>query len=175
MIETLTEYPAVYSMNRLLEGGRVKLCPVTPYTSFRVEDMEITTVESNHRASKGEFALNYLFDRGEKGKLLYVLDSGLWSERNISFLSGAGADTLVMEGTRGSEPEPREGTHLNAEHFLEQVENFMRAGILKPDANIYVTHINQVNHFSHEEYQAYCSANSPYAITVAFDGMHIDR
>lgn len=175
MIKSLTEYPAVYSMNKLFEMGRVKLCPVTPYTTFTVGDMKITTVESNHKASKGEFAINYLFDRGEKGKLLYVTDSGLWSEKNVSFLAGAKADTLIMEGTMGSVSTPRDGGHMNAEHFVEQVAAFMENGVLKPDAKVYMTHINQVNRFSHEEYQAYCDTHSRYPITIAYDGMKIDR
>jgi len=163
-----------HTIDGLISMGRLKFIPIRPYTSFLAGETEVFTVESNHRVSNEELAVNYLFNRGQKGKFLYATDTGLYSQKNIDILRGAGADYLIMEGTFGSLPQSRDSTHLNAEHFVEQVDKFGQAGIIKPDAKIYVTHINQCNTFSHEEYQYYLHRNSSYNITVGYDGMVIE-
>ena len=158
-------------LKKLTSMGRVEFHPVMPYAEFEAGGMKIFTVESNHHVRQNEYALNYLFDRGDRGTLFYVADSGVYSDKNIEILSGAKADFLVMEGTFGSLPRERSSGHLNAEFFVEQVEIFARSGIIKTDARIFVTHINQCNTFSHEEYQSYLNEKSGFDITVAYDGM----
>lgn len=160
-------------LSKLRDTGRLQLLPVVPYTWFKAADMNIFAIETNHNGHMGEKAINYLFDRGKEGKLLYACDTGLYSEHNLEALQNQKADILIMEGTLGSKDTGRDGGHMNADHFLEQVDNLLRVGALKPDAQVYVTHINQVQTFSHEEYQRYMTLNSQALITVAFDGMRI--
>ena len=159
--------------SRLEEKGRLELKPVKPYAWFEAAGMRVFAIESNHRANEGELAINYLFDRGEKGKLLYACDTGLYEAHNLEALKGQQADMLIMEGTMGNIQLDKSNGHMNAEHFVEQVENLMAAGALKEDARIFVTHINQVQSFSHAEYQQYLSRNSKANIVVAYDGMRV--
>lgn len=160
-------------LERLMDAGRVTFQPVRPYEPFKAGGMRIFPVESNHRVNDGEYALNYLFDRGPDGKLLYVADAGLYNTRNLEALRGAGASRLVMEGTFGSQELDEASPHLNAAHFIIQVERFVQAGIIRPDAAVYVTHINQCNTFTQTEYQTYMESHARRRITVAYDGMEI--
>ena len=166
-------YNGDFEMDKLLSAGRLEFHPVKPYVHFEAGNMKVFAVQSNHRVNRNEWALNFLLDHGNEGKLLYALDTGFYSDRNLEALRGANADYLIMEGTFGSLSLKMDSAHMNAEHFVEQVENFAKASIIKPDAKIYVTHINQCNTFSHEEYQSYVNSHSDFNITVGYDGMII--
>ena len=134
--------------------------------------MEVFAIESNHTAhGPNEHALNYVFSR-EGEKLLYAADTGLYSEENLRALAGMGIQTLVMEGTFGDVPvNPETATHLNAEHFVLQLQRLLDCGALAQDARVYMTHINQVQHLCHAAYQAYMDAHSPIPVVVASDGL----
>jgi phosphoribosyl 1,2-cyclic phosphodiesterase len=167
-------YPGGTGMKKLMADGRIVLREARPYEWFEADGMEIYAVESNHRGNgEDEYALNYVIKSG--GILFYVTDSGLYSQSNLDALRGTGADTLIMEGTGGSRLAGRNDGHLNAEHFIENVNAFASNDIIKNDTDIFVTHINQVNSFSHSEYQAYMTENCAYKVTVAYDGMKYDR
>jgi phosphoribosyl 1,2-cyclic phosphate phosphodiesterase len=161
-------------IEELINANRICFHKIKPYTSFIVDNMNVFSVESNHRVNKTELSVNYLFDRGEQGKLLYVLDSGIYTKKNLEVLKNAGVDVLIMEGTFGSLPVDPEFGHLNAEHFIQQTELFSQYGIIKKDTRIYVTHINQCNTFNHAEYQKYLNDHSKHNIIVASDGMEIE-
>ena len=97
---------------------------------------------------------------------------GLYSEENLRALAGMGIQTLVMEGTFGDVPvNPETATHLNAEHFVLQLQRLLDCGALAQDARVYMTHINQVQHLCHAAYQAYMYAHSPIPVVVASDGL----
>ncbi len=159
------------AMTQLEEMGRLEFHAVKPYQWFEAAGMRVFAIETNHRAHEGEKAINYLFDRGEKGKLLYACDTGLYSKENLEALRGQAADMLIHEGTLGSLHAEKDNGHMSAENLVEQVENLMAVNALKADARIFVTHINQVQTFSHEEYQRYMSRYSQANIVVARDGM----
>lgn len=162
-------------IEKLIEMGRLVLCPVEPYAWHEAAGMKLFAIESNHKANEGEQAINYVFDLGEGGRLMYALDTGLYSQANLEALRGMQVDMLIMEGTMGNVQVGRDGGHMNAEHFVEQVKNLVEVGALKADARIFATHINQVQSFSHEEYQRYLTQNSPYHIVVARDGMRVEE
>lgn len=160
-------------ISTLIDEGWITLSPVKPFTWFEANGKRVYSVESNHPGNgRDELALNYVLEKDGK-RLLYAADTGLYGERAQGALEGFGCGTLIMEGTFGSRPQQRSSGHLNAEHFIENVEAFLQRGIIKPDARVYVTHINQVNDFSHEEYQNYMDENSPVKIIVAHDGLEI--
>lgn len=158
-------------MEALCESNAIELCPVTPYEWFEAGGMRVFAVESNHCISQRELALNYLFCLPDRRKLLYVLDSGLYSEKNLVALEGQKAEMLIMEGTFGSMPVERDCSHLNAEHFIEQVHTFRERGIIAQDAQVWVTHISQVNTFDHAAYQQYVHSMSDMNIAIAHDGL----
>ncbi len=158
----------------LCEKGILRLCEVKPYECNTVGDRRVFAVESNHRGyGDGEFALNYIIEEKDGRRFMYATDTGLYSDENIAALSGFGCSTLVMEGTNGSRDTPITASHLNAKNFVENVRRFKDNGILTPDAWVYVTHINQVNKFSHDEYQAYIRDELGERAFVAYDGMEI--
>lgn len=159
-------------LETLIKRGVVVLHPFPTYEHVRVGDKDVFAIESNHTAhGPGEHALNYVF-ASESGKTLYAADTGLYSEANLRALSGMEIQTLVMEGTFGDVPvNPETATHLNAEHFVLQLRRLLDCKALAPDARVYMTHINQVQHLDHAAYQAWMDAHSPIPVVVAHDGL----
>lgn len=158
-------------IKRLCDNGWISFNALTPYEWHNIGDRRVFAVESNHCGyMAGEHALNYIIESDGR-RVMYAADTGLYSEENLCALQGFGCDVLVMEGTSGSQTVVRHASHLNAEHFVENVAKFEEYGIIKPDTAVYVTHINQVNDYNHAEYQAYLDAHSRHKITVAQDGM----
>lgn len=155
----------------LLDNGWITINPLSPYMWHEIGGKRVFAVESNHMGNaKGEYALNYIIEKGGK-RLFYVADSGLYSSLNLGVLRGMYCDALVMEGTQGSREVGRGSGHLNAEFFAENVSAFAYAGIIKPDAKIFVTHINQVNSYTRAEYQNRLDEICAMKCTVAYDGM----
>lgn len=159
-------------LGTLIKRGVVVLHPFPTYEHVRVGDKDVFAIESNHTAhGPGEHALNYVF-AGKSGKTLYAADTGLYSEANLRALYGMEIQTLVMEGTFGDVPvNPETATHLNAEHFVLQLRRLLDCKALAPDARVYMTHINQVQHLDHAAYQAWMDAHSPIPVVVAHDGL----
>lgn len=161
-------------LNSLLDHQAINFVVVEPYTQFTAGDVWGFTVQSNHRGcGENEFALNYRLDLPNGKRILYVTDSGLYSVDNLTALRGSHCDILVMEGTNGSRPAEDSATHLNAVHFCDNVRNMLDCGVIDRDTQVYVTHINQVNDFSHEEYQEYLDKNCVIPAVVGYDGMEI--
>lgn len=160
-------------LEMLIRQGKVVLHPVKPYTHFAVGDMDVFTIESNHIANgKDEHAINYIFTKKDGTKLLYACDTGLYSEENLEILKGTKLNTVVMEGTFGDVfVEGARSSHLNAENFVKQMENMLKYEVITKDTAVYMTHINQVQHLTHDAYQAYMDQNSPVKVTIAYDGM----
>ena len=159
-------------LETLIKRGVVELHSFPSYVPVRVGGMEVFAIESNHTAhGPNEHALNYVFSR-EGEKLLYAADTGLYSEENLRALAGMGIQTLVMEGTFGDVPvNPETATHLNAEHFVLQLQRLLDSGAQAQDARVYMTHITQVQPLCHAAYQAYMDAHSPIPVVVASDGL----
>ena len=159
-------------LETLIKRGVVVLPSFPPYLPVRAGGMLVLPIESNQTAhGPNEHALNYVFSR-EGEKLLYAADTGLYSEENLRALAGMGIQTLVMEGTFGDVPvNPETATHLNAEHFVLQLQRLLDCGALAQDARVSMTHINQVQHLCHAAYQAYMDAHSPIPVVVASDGL----
>ena len=173
-VQEITEESGATSYRGVLSKNVARFCALEPYKPHQIGGMEVYAVQSNHHGcGEGELALNYRLTLADGRRLLYVTDSGLYSEDNLQALKDSLCDILVMEGTNGSRTVPRDAGHLNAEHFCENVANMAVYGVIKRDAGVYVTHINQVNHFSHAEYQAYLNENCVIPAVVAYDGMTI--
>ena len=161
-------------LDELIEKGRLSIEAFTPYRWQNVGNARVFPVVSNHPGCHPEeFSLNYVIEKNGK-RLLYAADTGLYSQENLDALKNFGCDTVVMEGTYGSWIMDKSISHLTCDSYIENAENFVAAGIAKPDAKFFVTHINQCHSFNHAEYQAYMSAHSKLNITVAHDGMIVD-
>ena len=161
-------------IDEILENGWLTIQVIEPYRWYDMQDFRVFAVKSNHQGCHSqEFSLNYVIEKDGK-RILYAVDAGLYSPEVLESLQNFKCDTLIMEGTYGSLPIPRESGHLNADHFIENGKNLVACGAINRDAKIYVTHINQCHSFLHREYQAYLSANSDLNITVAYDGLRVE-
>jgi ribonuclease BN (tRNA processing enzyme) len=156
-------------------GNRVLLDVIDPYTPTVIDGMHVFAVQSNHTTSvEREFAFNYFITMEDGTKLHYACDTGLYSNRNLEALAGAGLHILIMEATFGLRPLKEDNTHLNGEHFIRMVERMAEHGIVSDQTRIFSTHFNQEPHFMHDDLQAYFDQNSRYPIRVAYDGLVID-
>ena len=155
-----------------LDKGLARLHPVKTYEPFEVDGYKIMAVETTHRVSERETAINYLFEKDGK-KLLYACDTGIYPARSVEALRGAKVDKLVMESTWGSRTDINTSSHLNCAAFLEMLEVFRENEIIRPDTAIYATHINHKHDLDHDAMQAWYDANSKQKVTVAWDGLCI--
>ena len=155
-----------------LDKGLARLHPVKTYEPFEVDGYKIMAVETTHRVSERETAINYLFEKDGK-KLLYACDTGIYPARSVEALRGARVDKLVMESTWGSRTDTNTSSHLNCAAFLEMLEVFRENEIIRPDTAIYATHINHKHDLDHDAMQAWYDANSKQKVTVAWDGLCI--
>ena len=153
----------------------IRFHSVRPGEPFRAGDYTVTAVDTTHRVSDWETALNYLLVHDSGKKLLYASDTGYYPEESLATLEGARIDVLVMEATFGSNKESNTTSHLNAWAFRDMLEIFLERGIIRPDTRVYATHINHKHTFTHELYQAWFDENAPIPVTVARDGLEIPR
>ena len=159
-------------LERLIAKGMVVLHEVEPYTEIHIADFTVYAIASDHRGhGKEEYALNYFIKR-HHCVTLYACDTGLYDEGNLAAIAGRKADVVVMEGTFGDVPTGG-GSHLNAAHFCTQMARLKDAGVVDADTRVYMTHINQVQHLDHGQYQAYLDAHSPVKVIVACDGLEV--
>ncbi len=172
---------AVYAPDEQLNAGMgkaaehvhdyIRFHSVRPGEPFRAGDYTVTAVDTTHRVSDWETALNYLLVHDSGKKLLYASDTGYYPEESLATLEGARIDVLVMEATFGSNREANTTSHLNAWAFRDMLRIFLERGIIRPDTRVYATHINHKHTFTHELYQAWFDENAPIPVTVARDGL----
>lgn len=151
----------------------IRLHPVQTGVPFLRGGYRVMAVQTTHRVSEMETAINYLFERDEK-KLLYACDTGYYPPETMEALSGSRIDTLVLECTWGSRTDRSTTSHMNCEAFLIMLDALLSAAIIRPDTRIYATHINHKHAFVHEELQAWFDAHANMPVTVAYDGLTIE-
>ena len=145
--------------------------PVRAGEPFRAEGYTVTTVDTTHRVSDMECAVNYLFKRDDVRKLLYACDTGFYPERSLSILEGEKIDVLILEATFGSNDSNDTSSHMNAWAFRDMLGILLDRGVIRPDTRVYASHINHKHTFTHELYQAWFDENAPIPVTVAWDGL----
>ncbi|NLD87467.1 MAG: hypothetical protein GX633_04340 [Clostridiales bacterium] len=166
----------VTGMEDLIKRNLVRFAPFEPYRDHKIDGMIVFAVQSNHMSyGEGEYALNYRFTFPDGKRLLYVADSGLYSEDNLKALEGSSCDVLIMESTRGIMETPEHHSHLNGLNFIENVRRFSEYGIISPDAKIYATHLatSTDNYLSDEDFENRLKEGDG-RIILAYDGMKAD-
>ena len=158
---------------RALERGLVELHVVKPGHIFNAGGYIIMPVNTCHKASPTETALNYRFEKSGKS-LLYACDTGWYLEESLDILRGSNLSVLIMEGTWGNNWELPIEQHLSAKAFLTQLETFSKYGIISSDTRIFVTHISHKHTLTQAEYQNYMNEHTDRNVTVAYDGLEID-
>ena len=113
--ETYTYFDAV----RDYDSSLIRLHPVRTKVSFEQGGWRIFAVDTTHRVSKRETAINYRFERADGLKLLYACDTGLYEEETLEALRGSRVDILIMEATWGSRSDKDVHSHLGAASYLQ--------------------------------------------------------
>ena len=156
------------------ESGLVRLHPVRSGVPFSQGGYRVTAVDTTHRVSDTETAVNYLFERERDGfRLLYASDTGLYPEATYEALRDAALDVLVMEATWGSQPDVTTENHLYCETFLTMLAEMEARRILRPDTQVYATHINDKHTLHHDALQEWFDTHAPRKVVVARDGMRV--
>lgn len=165
-------------LSSLMSQGKIAFHALEPYQTYEIGGKRITPLKTNHGGfGEGETAQNYLIE-WERGCWLYAADTGLYGESNLEFLrewaKNRGAlDAIIVEGTYGSYPISRNSGHMNGDMLVKQMEDLRGIAALDMHTRVFITHINQVQHYSHAEYQNFLHLHSGANITVAYDGMRI--
>lgn len=156
-----------------LNLGIVLPQPIKTGIPFFAGGYEVLAVDTTHKASPTETAINYRFKKGEKS-LLYACDTGYYIPRSLEQLEGSRLDYLILEGTWGSETKKDASSHLNGPAFIDQLEIFAKYGIIRDDTKIYCTHINHKHEWNHDAYQSFFLQNTHRNVTIAYDGLIIE-
>ena len=165
-------------LSSLLSQGKIVFHALEPYKTYAIGGKKVTPLKTIHRGfGEGETAQNYLIE-WERGVWLYAADTSLYGEENLEFLRAwAGKrgviDTMIVEGTFGSRRLPKDSGHMDAYQLAQQMADLRHVSALDRHTRVFITHINQVQHFSHAEYQNYLQIHADANITVAYDGMRI--
>ena len=144
----------------------------------RIGEHTVTPLKGEHPAHFEKNAASYLFDLADGRRLLYALDTGHYAGETMDYLRGRALDLLVIECTFGSmDRGDTPYSHLDLRSVLHLCSEFYAQGTLTDHSRVYLTHINQVQNYTHEQLEAICAEKSkslPYLITPAYDGMRID-
>ena len=133
----------------------------------------VTAVETTHRVTERENAVNYLFETAAGRKLLYACDTGYYTPQALRILRGKQIDILVMDATFGSNPDANTASHLNAWAFRDMLGILTEHGIIGPQTRVFANHINHKHTFTHEDYQRWFDENAAQKVTVTHDGLRI--
>ena len=133
----------------------------------------VTAVETTHRVSAQECAVNYLFETPGGQKLLYACDTGYYTPEALQILREQQIDILVMDATYGSNENANTASHLNAWAFAEMLQILRKNGTIGLETLVFANHINHKHTFTHEAYQQWFDENAPQKVTVAYDGLQL--
>lgn len=165
-------------LTTLKDRGHVDFHAIQPFEIQDVGGKKVTPLKTNHHGNGAdETAQNYLVE-WQRGRWLYACDTGLYGAEPLDFLQdwaakGGPLDVMVTEGTFGSVKQNDDSGHLDVHLLCRQLQALLDRGVLNNDTQVYVTHINQVQEFSHGEYQEYMNRHAPVRVVVAYDGMRI--
>lgn len=144
----------------------------------RIGEHTVTPVKGEHPAHFEKNAASYLLDLSDGRRLLYALDTGYYSDETLRFLRDRPLDLLVIECTFGSmERGDKPYSHQDLHSVLYLCRQLYEQGTLTDRSRVYLTHINQVQSYTHEDFEEICAKQRqvlPYSIFPAYDGMKID-
>ena len=162
----------------LQKNGKVVFHAVDPYRTYDIGGKRVTPLKTVHRGyGEGETAQNDIIE-WDRGAWLYAADTSLYGEENLVFLAAwakthGALDTMIFEGTFGSRRLPKDSGHMDVYQLAQQFADLRRAAALDAHTRVFITHINQVQDFSHAEYQNFLNLHGGANVTVAHDGMRI--
>ena len=161
------------------EASWAKECnanPVTPYEAFEAAGFLITPVQSSHSTDrKDEKTLNYILEKDNE-RVLYATD-GAWLTNGAyhAIKDGAPLDAAVFDGTVGDDfPDDWRVFEHNTLPMVRSMRRaLVKAGLLKENAPVIVTHLARTLHPDHETLLKR-EAESGGGLIFARDGMVFD-
>lgn len=140
-------------------------------TWLSIGNCQVKALRSSHPAwGNEEYAWNYLLQLPDGRKLFYACDTGRYLPETLQELENEAIDILIMECTFGSRRMEKNCGHLDVYSFLEMVQLFQEKSIIRPNTQIYSTHLNHKHTFTPLMLQSFFDQNSDVHITVARDG-----
>lgn len=156
---------------RFGNGNAFHLQAVPCNVWFSVGQYRVKALRSSHPAwGEGALAWNYLLVLPDGRKLLYACDTGRILPETLAELENEQVDILILECTFGSRHLERTSGHLDAYSFLDTMEQFRAGHVIRPDTQVYSTHLNHKHTFTPLLLQRFFDQNSDIHITVAKDG-----
>lgn len=138
---------------------------------FSAGNYRIKAVRGTHPAwGKDENAWNYLLVLPDGRKLLYACDTGRYRDETVKELAEEEVDILIMECTFGSKRMGPDCGHLDVYSFIDMLNVFLKEKIIRPDTQVYSTHLNHKHTFTPRLLQQYFNTHAPLPVTVAGDG-----
>jgi phosphoribosyl 1,2-cyclic phosphate phosphodiesterase len=173
----LERYSTAYSEERKQEVlSKINIVPLQKYKTYPIGELVVTPIKGNHRAfGEKEFANNYLIQTKSGELMLYACDTGWYCQETWDFLKGKKADVVIMECTYGGRKDRglHPDQHLDAPSFLLMLDRMQEIGFIQKETKIYASHIAHKQPYLHAELQQLFD-QSPYEVTVAFDGLAIN-
>jgi phosphoribosyl 1,2-cyclic phosphate phosphodiesterase len=162
----------------LLKQNKICLHKVEPLVPFEIEGKTVTPLITIHNGyGEKEKGLNYLI-QWERGNWLYAADTGLYGQQNMDYLQQwakehGPLDVVVAECTYGSIEMPEFCGHLSGNLLCTFIDRFRNIGVTDNHTQVYITHINPMQTFSHAQLQTYLDENVKAKAFVGYDGMRI--
>lgn len=146
------------------------------WESYQVGDYTVTPVKGSHHAHYEKNSANYLIECKDGRKLLYASDTGYYTEETFDFLKNHQLDILIIEATFGSiDRGDTPYSHLDVRSVNYLMNKLYEQGTLQHTTKAYLTHINQEQHYTHEQMEdIYSRSSTPYQVQVAYDGLIIE-
>lgn len=142
---------------------------------YEIGDIFVTPIRATHACFFGNEGANYLMRLPDGKKVLYSVDTGYYSDATLEALRNVKLDYFVSECTRGSST-LKDRNHMNIEDCNRLFSTMYANGTITGDTKIYVTHISHKHSFTHADLAAYFKdQRTPYSVTVAYDGLIIER
>lgn len=147
------------------------------FKESRIGEYTVTPIKGEHAAHFENNAAGYLIELPDRRKLLYALDTGYYKEETLAYLKDKTIDILILEATFGSrERGDRPYSHLDLHSAVCLCNTLYEQGTLSKASEVYLTHMNQEQDYTHEELEKICQKlqrTLPYKLTPAYDGMKI--
>ncbi|MCY9663170.1 MBL fold metallo-hydrolase [Paenibacillus chondroitinus] len=139
---------------------------VIPFQPVETQTATVVPLLADHDPL--ETCLLYSIEKNGK-TILYGNDSGWFPDETWAWLKNKQFDLVILECTTGRVG--HRNNHMNVDAVLETKTWMDEVGVLKPGAQIYVTHFSHNAGLLHEDL---VDIFQPHGIEVAYDGLVVE-
>ena len=151
------------------EAFNVSITTIVPWQEFRFGHYRVQSIATDHDAAKGSMV--FAVEDGSGARLFYGTDTGPLPSGSWERLENLGwsFNLIVLDHTSGFGPP--DGSHLNADQFVAEIDLARWHGLIADGAKIFAAHIAHRHNPPHEELVRLTSL-AGYA--PAYDGLRIE-